>query len=568
MSEPLLKDIIEQLTNFSRNPAFGSNDYKIWIEQGDFVHFLQKLPDLNDLVLYASFPYMFIYGVLVPIAAVNSLDVVDLDDWNCDPYSSWGIATGYGQRSKVWLSPPMDHTGSKTLDRGEKILFVREFDGRQDEKSYIELSQKLTHAFGLHYVPERSAYCRFNERGDVEDVAKIYVQSGDEGGRVATILRSTLDEYMAITSQALVLLYDSTRCDPKKFSGWQNQERVYRKVDPEIYYHIGRNWSEASYLRGFQIIRSPLSKKKLIKLHGFGEQKKKEYATFIANDWKHGLVHECFCNPSQLGNYFVESDLPYGTSPVFFRPEVLLKYKADTEKYKVGHRSITCKHAWHLQTYDVNEAGQVHTYLIYLGHLPYEEQLYWKSFNEVPKGPISRRAIQTDFKGEWDLEYDPLRSLIYFLQILADEKVSWWTLRGKDLTDKVHYPITKSADEWAKELHALHKLLIEGLVVTDLRARLTKLGVTADPEWKSIKLIEQILTLLLNEDQAKEIVGPFQELNYVRSKISGHATGEEAKTIKSNIIRTYKTFSSHFRNLSTRCDKSIRTLRHQLATQE
>jgi hypothetical protein len=90
---------------------------------------------------------------------------------------------------------------------------------------------------------------------------------------------------------------------------------------------------------------------------------------------------------------------------------VLLKYKADSEKYRLQDRSISCRGAWHLDTYDINEAGQIHTYLIYLRNLPYEEQLYWKAFNEEPKAPISKRAVATDFEGSWDLEYDSLQSL-------------------------------------------------------------------------------------------------------------------------------------------------------------
>ena len=96
---------------------------------------------------------------------------------------------------------------------------------------------------------------------------------------MVTILRNTFDEYMTITGQTLVLLYDSTRFEPKKFGGWQNQELAYHEVQPEIYYRIGQNFEEASYLRGFQIIRSALSKKDVIGRHGFGEPKVRQYAT-------------------------------------------------------------------------------------------------------------------------------------------------------------------------------------------------------------------------------------------------------------------------------------------------
>lgn len=64
-------------------------------------------------------------------------------------------------------------------------------------------------------------------------------------------------------------------------------------------------------------------------------------------------------------------------SPVFFNAQVLDKYKADPRRSTGwGHRSINCRQAWSLQTYDINEAGQVHTCITHLGNLPYREQLY------------------------------------------------------------------------------------------------------------------------------------------------------------------------------------------------
>jgi len=563
-----MNDLTKLLYHLSQKPVYGGEEYGNWIKQDDFVYFLQTLVGLKEIILYASTPYTFIYAVLVPERLVTPPKVDDLDHWSCNPYSSWGVAIGHGKRTKISLSPPLDYTSSKTLDHGEQIVFARSFDGRQEQSSYIEISQKLTHAFGLHDVPERDAFCRFDERGDIEDVVRISSVPGQSGrvqGRVVSILRDTIDEYMVITGQAMVLLYDSTRFELNHFGGWQNQDAIYREVQPEIYYRIGQNPGTASYLRGFQIIRPNLSKKDVIGRYEFGKSKQKQYTTFIAQDWKHLTIHECSCDPSQLGNYFVESDLPYATTPVFFRPEVLLKYKGDTDKYQIQQRSISCHHAWHLETYDVNEAGQVHTYLIYLSYLPYEEQLYWKSFNEPPKGPISRRAIQTDFKGEWDTEYDPLESLKRILHDLHEAHVPWWTLREEDLIEKVHYPVTTSADEWAKEIHALDKILVEGFVIGELRLLVTKIGRTIDPLWQSIKLMEEILLgLVLAEAQVREIIEPLKELHLLRSKISGHASGKEAKQIKVNVLKQYKTFPCHFRQLCTQCDKAVRILQTKL----
>jgi hypothetical protein len=553
----------------AKKPEFGSDEYKRWVEQADFVQFLRGLPSLDEMVLYASAAHVFLYGVLVPTRLVTPPDTDDLDRWRCDPFSGWGITITGGGRPKVSLSPPLDHTGSTTLDRGEQIIFARRFDGRQDQQSYIEISPRLTHPFDLHYVPERSAYCRFDQHGDVEDVIQITEIPCDhpsEHDRIVTIQRDLLDEYMTMTNQTLVLLFDSTHFDPKNFGGWPPQGVEYHQEPFEMWYHMGHNGGIASYLHGFQIIRSALAKKDLVKRHGFGASRDRQYTTFLAFDWKHGTVRQCSCDPTQLGNYFVPSDLPFEISPVFFRPEVLLKYKADSDKYEVQARSITCRNAWHLQTYDVNDAGQVHTYLKYLSSLPYDEQVYWKSFNEPPKGPISRRALQTDFEGSWDDHDDPLQSLKRFLRELHEARVPWWQLRDEALTERVHYPVTTSADEWAKEIHALHKLLVEGFETRHLRARATELRRTVSQDWKSLKLLQEVLHGLGRDDaEVQAVVGPLQELNVLRSKVSGHASGTDAKQIKAGILKQHKTYAAHFRHLCGRCDAAVRILRTSLA---
>ena len=94
------------------------------------------------------------------------------------------------------------------------------------------------------------------------------------------------------------------------------------------------------------------------------ERGNRQYAAFTAVDWKNNVICEISCAPGATSNYFTRSDLPFEMSPVFFRPEVLLKYKADSDKYRLAGRSISCRGGWSLQTYDINDAGQVHTYLV------------------------------------------------------------------------------------------------------------------------------------------------------------------------------------------------------------
>jgi hypothetical protein len=45
--------LTKQLAHLSQKPEYGSEKYKNWVEQDDFVRFLQTLASLNDAILYA-----------------------------------------------------------------------------------------------------------------------------------------------------------------------------------------------------------------------------------------------------------------------------------------------------------------------------------------------------------------------------------------------------------------------------------------------------------------------------------------------------------------------------------
>jgi hypothetical protein len=332
----------------------------------------------------------------------------------------------------------------------------------------------------LHWVPERRAWCRFDEHGDIEDVIRWTHIEGRGGYGTAThieINRETIEMHMSATKTVLVQMFDSCRT-PKGFHSWRkgNDHRVEDK-ELGLYYHLHTEGGSGSYIRGVQIIRP------LRTAEEFGtylEERKnspKQYETFITQDWKNKRVAPVSCDPNALASYFdVVSSLPLQISPVFFKSNVLDKYRADPEKYSLEHRSITCRNSWHLTTFDVNAAGQVHTYIKYLGDLPYSEQVYWKSFNEVPKAPISKRALATDIEGTWDVEPNPLEDLQSLLLGLHEEGVDWFKLREPELVKQLNYPLTSSTKIWGDTLTTLAKVVNEGLDKKFFERRAKELG--------------------------------------------------------------------------------------------
>jgi len=288
------------------------------------------------------------------------------------------------------------------------------------------------------------------------------------------------------------------------------------------------------------------------------DPKKRQYAIFKIYDRKNATNVETSCAPAYRSNYFQKSNLPWDVSPAFFRPEVLLRFKADPEKFTLEDRSITCRNAWHLKTFDINEAGQVHTYLCYLADLPYEEQLYWQSFNEWPQGPISERAHQTDIMGDWYTGYDPLNALKHTILKLDKLQPEWWKPRGEALSDATRYPATDSTKEWADEIMALDQLLVEGFLVKPLRALAEAGGRKLETSWQALKVLQEVLIVKgRSEEDAKEIITPIQRLHGLRTIVKGHATADKKKAAEVEARTKHGNFRAHFTKMTADCDESL-----------
>lgn len=237
------------------------------------------------------------------------------------------------------------------------------------------------HSLGLYYLPEIKAYCRLDDRGDIEDVIRIINKNISPPFNyldIVTIKRKDLDTFMDLSKTCLVLKFDFTRVRWGNFAGWGNINR-YTKDEGDLFYQGGIN-GEARYCNGVMIIRPQVTVRSLVKAWKDEDNpSKRKYTTFKIYDRKNSCNVETSCGPDSLSNYFQENKLPWGVSPLFFRAEVLHRFKADPEKYTLDERSIACRNAWYLKSYYINEAGQIHVYIGDLAHLPYEEPLYWQA---------------------------------------------------------------------------------------------------------------------------------------------------------------------------------------------
>jgi len=343
-------------------------------------------------------------------------------------------------------------------------------------------------------------------------------------------------------------MFDFTLFRKTGFSGWSNRPEQKIQETDDFFYKRKVDGSQAAYTRGVQIVRSrrPMEAVRKDVVDGWFGNKSKQYAEFIAWDWRNKRITKISTDPGASTNYFVAKDneLPYELSPAFFRPEVLSKYKTDREKYTVGERDVSCRAAWHLKGINVNDAGQVHAYIVYLRNLPYSEQLHWLSFNEEPKTGIAQRAVTTDFKGEFSDLPNPLGKLLSIVQRWDHDGVPWWTLRDDNLIGRVNIPLTSSRDEWAESFMDLAKLVVEGFETKAIRERLDQSKVPYTQNDKTIALLEK----LLNKDgkSADRLTG-LRLVQHLRSKAKGHVGGSDADDLAQSALTEHEIFANHFK---------------------
>jgi hypothetical protein len=544
------------------------DDASEWLSSAnDGIAFLKENATASTTVLYASMGSVLIHTVLAPLTRLDPPNQRELEHDFIMPDNTWMFehVSGGGEPDRVYLAPPMDRL-SQTLREGEKLIFRRSFAA--SERSPLELSQKLVHTLDLHFMEERNAYCRLNEDGDIEDVIKVTEIPGSawDGGTVVTVLAKDFAEYMCLSGMGAVIFFDFTRTDRGNFNGWTETTPVKFSAR-DLFYHGGVMPGQGSYVNGRMIVRPAITYGEILTSR-VDERwgKKQQYATFKAIDLKTGELIEVSCSQDALSNYFQkDSPLPLEMSPAFFNAEVLHRYKADPDKYELQDRSIYCRGTWELRTFDINDEGQVHTYLRYLRDLPYKEQLYWQAFNEWPKGPLSKRAIATDFKGEFFTEYDSLNSLKQKVRSLDDRKPDWWIVRGDDLARAVHYPATASSTEWANEILALDHLLIEGFRERPLRALATSLGCVPQPDWKSLRLLQECLSAKgIDPEDARLACNAFRDLREMRNVAKGHAASSKRKQLEKDAIASYGTFRAHFAAIAQHCDSSLELIMSKL----
>ncbi|MER9052502.1 hypothetical protein [Mesorhizobium sp. M0910] len=528
-----------------------------WLENAaESVEYLKLVLTGQWTPIYVSAQCFYLFAVLMKAEKANPVDHAKLGPVFIDPSSSWRLehVWGGGEPERMYLEAGIGESGGSPLAGGQQLVYRRRMHGLDP---YVELDQRLVQALDVHFLRERNAYCRVNRRGDIEPIIKVEQLPADEeghSGTLVTVKTEDLVKYMAVTQTVLAAKFDFTRIDHKKvgFDGWQDAERDSFAA-PDLAYHSGRVPGRSSFVNGWIIVRPNKTLAEAIEDENTASDRfKRQHADFIIQDARYSRIATCSAVPGASTNYFdAVEGLPFELSPVFFRADVMSKYKADTDKYQIDGRMIRCRDVWELRSFDINEAGQVHTYLQDLSHLPYEEQLYWKSFNEEPKAPISKRSFTSDFLGQWTNDADPLDELKRDTTALDGLRPPWWIPRGEAVRLAAQYPSQDNAAEWGHEIMHLDQLVVEGFKESELRKIATNREAQVETNWRSLRLIEAILVASgVPAEKAKATIAPLQRLHALRSTLTAHTGGTTKAEEQRKAIAERQTYRAHFEHLA------------------
>jgi hypothetical protein len=208
-----------------------------------------------------------------------------------------------------------------------------------------------------------------------------------------------------------------------------------------------------------------------------------KYLKFKIRHPKTKRIVEHSCDPAKLSDFFGKNPgKPNFLTPVYFRHDVLGKYFNDPSKYKVEDGFLRCGSLWGLRI-DNDHPTHVIVFLGDIGEgLPYQEQIYWKAFNDVPGDGISQTNFKRSFKAEFA---EPERSDLKFKATFQRFQKGWlnkfgWYLFVPLENDDLHHlislriPINPSQKEFDEQVLSVVKVTLDSINVLEIRKRIDK----------------------------------------------------------------------------------------------
>ena len=411
-----------------------------------------------------------------------------------DELSNYGFNQfdGYPCTDKYKNGDTITYYSRYGYDDREPLFFRRSFSRKDD---YLELSQEFIHFFQLYYDQPNEKYLLIHPDGNDETVVEIIKSPSQKEIRIS--LRR-LKQYLAFKNMALIygVVIQHFFNDPisEGFRATNNKEVSVKKTDTlhyAIWYQTGFNiWSFFTELSGKKVIfPMPIEKTGI-----YPFEFEREFENFIIGQDLHGNPVEYTCKPGSLSNYFGKNPgNPHYLTPVFFDKKVLAKYYSQPGIYLVedGHIKI----GDYTLRADTNHVEFVIVFLGDLGRdIPFSEQQYWKPFNIIPAGEMSKTAYQRSLLGNFadpEAEQFVLRNQYNTLRESWERKFGWPLFKPLNKGDQYRFdnlriPLSENQQEFDQQVESLVILIIDSLN----KAQIDKLVKNTDAKIRHIQSLE------------------------------------------------------------------------------
>lgn len=441
----------------------------------------------------------FIFSALIPPDQIECL-LSDGHISSGDPEDMDGMPAAYcppGESEIKYFRWGVD----EDIYGAEPLVIHRCFS--RVKENYFEISEEFRLFHNLYHDRNTDTYIKIDDVGS-EDIVAIV--KPDE----VKIRLKEIRQFLAIKEMYLSMLFEFN-----EYSEYSLEELALNDVEREFKrdelicwrYDCGVHTTYSEFrsdsrLRGRRLIKLlPKSKS------GFGDYaEERKYVEFIVDVEDNGdeVLHTC--NPYKLDD-FPGQNTACKLTIVHFDKQVLDKYYNEPSKYTVSDSMVCCHSLWSMKI-DNHGSDKVCVFLDKLGiHLPYTEQLHWRSHNIIPEGGVSETFYRRMVLGEWANSDQPdilFKQNYEQLQKACDECLDWQLLKPLSPGDthrlqRLRIPTANEESHFKDLISDLTSILIETLNEKRLKNLIPK------DRQKDIKRGISRLEYVLNSQEIAEV---------------------------------------------------------------
>ncbi len=411
-------------------------------------------------------------------------------------------------------------------DRGllfRPIVYTTDYSrGRRKTDYPIEITPCPKFSSVYRLKRKSSCYTRIDRMGNEVEVIKIDTKNGNIIMKVST---KYIKDFLTLSHMALVRIHSHQRIISEEL----NEEEHIDKDDLHFYKIMVANGvfvesyesgTTKSLLRGIDVIlpyTNPINENRIL------GPRPEPIIKFIIGRNEDGTNKTM--NPKNAnrkdGTFFFH---------VCFKKDVLQKFYQKPEIYTISE-GLNIKGSGYFLPYNNTAENSIMVYLGDLNGLPFEELLYFRSYNIFcPKKAITEDRFRRDFLAEFT---EPLELEHHLKTIIKDLNQSFqnqfhfplFKLDRADVKDyliQIHIPLTREKKEFKDMILAADKVFVESISSKELKSIIKKSDTIKG--YKSLKVLQEFLEQEF-PDLATQIRYLFY-LNDLRSIFAAHLSGE------------------------------------------